>query len=235
MYRPFAFVAQGRHAPGRGDITFGIIEIAERPVDGAQPERAASRHDIDQGGMPLVAQRAVALVVGVQPADVHGARPHAGGIVRHTEVQRFETRGRLRDRHDVGPAQRGLDQALYADFLFQSLRLLDLGQQAIHHIHVRRRAHLGDQHGIEPGARLFDDIHDVAVHVMRIQPIDAHRHGFSLPVDVVQGLDDVFPGLGLVIGYDRVLAIQEDEVRGGTGRFLEHAGVGTGHGKFTAL
>ena len=86
---------------------------------------------------------------------------------------------------------------------------------------------------LAPG--LLHDIHHVAVHVMRIETIDAHRHGFTLPVDIVQRLYDVLPRLGFIIRDHRVLAIQEDEIRGGTGRFLEHAGVGTGHGEFTAL
>jgi hypothetical protein len=54
---------------------------------------------------------------------------------------------------------------------------------------------LGDQDGIELVTGLFDHIDDVAVAVVGIQPIDAHRNSTLRPVQVIQGLDDILARL----------------------------------------
>src|SRR3546814_2943954 len=64
---------------------------------------------------------------------------------------------------------------------------------------------------VEPLAALLDDIDDVAVHVMGVEAVDAHRQGLVAPVDLVQRLDDVLARLRLVVRRHRVLEIEEQD------------------------
>src|SRR5207248_1870251 len=102
-------------------------------ADGPQPVRPAGGDHARQGRMPLVAR-----VVGVQPADAHGARAHARGEVGDAEVHRFEPAARLRDGLDVRHAQRGLDQHLDGDPVGDAAGRLDLPQQRVHQVHGGR-------------------------------------------------------------------------------------------------
>ena len=64
-------------------------------------------------------------------------------------------------------------------------------------------------------AGLLDDVHDVPVHVVRVDPVDPNRDRLSPPAPVVleQCLDHVLPGLLLVAGGYRVLEVEKDVVR----------------------
>ena len=180
--------------------------------------------------MPLVAR-----VMRVQPADVRRPRPHAGGIVRHAEVQRLVALGGRRDLVHVLHAEGGFDDELEADALLAVFRCLDLGHQHVHAIDVGRSADLGDHDEVEAVACLFQHVDHVAVHVVRIEAIDAHREGLVAPVDIADGLDDVLAGLRLVIRRHRILKIEEHDVGGGLGRLFEHLGLAAGDGQFAAV
>ena len=109
-----------------------------------------------------------------------------------------------------------LDQRFDADPVREALRHLDLADDALDRVDVGRDADLRDEDGVELGAGLLHDVDDVAVHVVRVEAVDAHRDGLAgaLPVDVVQRLDDVLARLLLVGRRDRVLAVEEDVVGG---------------------
>src|SRR5579885_3122868 len=112
MDGPLAFVSQRRGAAGGGLVALRIVEVAERPVDGADAVGAAGDHHALQGRVPLIAR-----IIRIEAADDDGARPAGSGKIGNAEMQRLETPARLRDGLDVGHAERDLDEALDADGL----------------------------------------------------------------------------------------------------------------------
>ena len=235
MNRPLALVTQRGHPPRGLAVGVVIVEIPKRAVDRAQAIGAAGGQHLHLGGMPLIHGHALAGVIGIQAADNGGARAQAGGVIGHAEVQRFEARAGLGDGEHIGPAERRFDQTFQADLFLKAHSRFDLGQQHIERIDIGGDADLGDQHGIEPPARLFDDIDHIAIHIMRVQAVDTHRHDLIAPVDIVQGLDNMSAGRGLVVRGDRVLAIQKDTVGRAVRGLFKQGGAGTGHGQLAAL
>jgi len=63
---------------------------------------------------------------------------HARGEVGDAEVHRFEAAAGLRDRLDVRHAQGRLDQHLDPDAMRDATGGLDLGQQGVHEVDIRR-------------------------------------------------------------------------------------------------
>lgn len=88
----------------------------------------------------------------------------------------------------------------------------DLRDQHVHSRRCRQRRRLWDQDHVQPAAG-FDDVDHVAVHVMRVEPVDAHHHGLAAPVDVVEGGNDVPARLFLVVGRHGIFAIQNTRGR----------------------
>ena len=92
------------------------------------------------------------------------------------------------------------------------LRRLDLGHQHVDGVDVGRRADLGDHDHVEPVAGLLQHVDHVAVHVLGVEAVDAHRQGLGPPVDLVDRLDDVLAGALLLVGGHRVLEVEEHDV-----------------------
>ncbi len=232
MDRPLALDAERGRALGARRVAVGIGEVAERAVDRTQAVGAAGDRHAREREVPLVAR-----VVGVEAADDDGARLVEGGVVGDAEVHRLEPAGRGGDGFDVGHAERRLDQRFGADPVREALRHLDLADDALDRIDVGRHADLRDQDGVELGAGLLHDVDDVAVHVVRVEAVDAHRHRLAgaLPVDVVQRLDDVLARLLLVRRRDGVLAVEEDVVGRALDGLVDHGRVGARHGELAAL
>ena len=232
MDRPLAFDAEGCGAPGGGRVAIGIGEVAERTVDGAQAVGPAGNRHARQGRMPLVAG-----IVGVEAADVDGAGLAAGGIVGDPEMHRLQPSREGGDRLDIGHAERRLDQRFETDAGLETLGHLDLVDHGLDHVEVGRHADLRHQDRVEPVAGLLHHVDDVAIHVVRVETVDAHRDGLALgaPVDVVQRLDDILARALLVRRRDRILDVEEDEVGGAIGRLVDHLGVRSRNGEFAAL
>src|SRR3989442_13090386 len=78
----------------------------------------------------------------------------------------------------------------------------------------RRDTHLRDQYHVEAMPCLLHDVHDVAVHVVRVDAVDAHAHRLAagLPVVLQQPGADVLAGLLLAAGSDPVPEVAEDAV-----------------------
>ena len=115
------------------------------------------------------------------------------------------------------------------------LRCFDLIEQRRDELHVRRRAHLGDQDGVEHVARLLDDLDHVAVAPVRVQAVHADAHRAPGPVLTEERFDHVGARLLLVIGRDRVLEVEEDDVGPERGRLRHGPDVGAGNGELTAV
>jgi hypothetical protein len=111
---------------------------------------------------------------------------------------------------------------------------LDLAHQSIHDVDVSGHAHLGNEQHIQ-ARPVFHDIDDIPVHVLSVQAVDAHHHGLSAPVDVVEGRDDVPARTLLIVRGDGVLAVEEDHIRSGRGGFIEKLWRGTGYGQLGTL
>ena len=114
------------------------------------------------------------------------------------------------------------------------LRRLNLGDQHIDGIDIRRNASLGDQDHVEARTGL-DDIDDIAIHVMGIETVDADHHGLRAPVDVVQRGDDILAGLLLVVGSDGILDIEKNNVRRRLGGFFEQSRIRPRDREFGAM
>ena len=97
--------------------------------------------------------------------------------------------------------------------------------QRIDGIEIFCAAHLGDHDLVEPVARLFEQVHHVAIPVGGIKAVDPHRQGLLAPVDVADGLNDVVAGAVLVGGRNAVLEVEVDDVRRRAGHLLEDRGA----------
>ena len=112
--------------------------------------------------------------------------------------------------------------------LVQTLGDFDLADDAFDRIDVGGNADLGDEDRVELGAGLLADVDDVAIHVVRVEAVDAHRDALAgaLPVEIVQRLDDVLAGLLLFRRRDGVFAVEEHVVGGALEGALDHGRVG---------
>ncbi len=84
-------------------------------------------------------------------------------------------------------------------------------------------------------AGLFENIHDIAVHIVGVESVDAHRERFPAPVDVIDRLDDVLASLLLVVGRDRVLEIEEDHIGSRFRRLFKELRLTAGDGELAAV
>ena len=84
--------------------------------------------------------------------------------------------------------------------------------QHVDGVDVGGRADLGDHDQVEPVAGLLQHVDHVAVHVLGVEAVDAHREGLGAPVDLVDRLDDVLARLLLLVRGHRVLEVEEDHV-----------------------
>src|SRR5438445_675179 len=102
---------------------------------------------------------------------------------------------------------------------------------------ARRAADLGQQHDVETMPRLFHHVHDVAIHVMRVDAVDADADRLAaLPPGMLQqARDHVLAGLLLVGGRDGVLEVEEHVVRFALQRLAEQGGVRAGDRELAAL
>ena len=152
-------------------------------------------------------------------------------------MQRLEPAAELGDRLDIGHAERSLDQRLEPDAGGKAFRLLDLVDHRLDHVKVGRQAHLGHEERVNAVARLLHHIHHVAVHVMRIKPVDPDRDRLAprRPVDVVERLDHVATRDFLFGRGDRVFEVEEDIVGRPVRGLVDHRRVRPRDGEFGPL
>src|SRR5882724_13341567 len=197
---PFAFAAQHGAAAAGGAVAVGVREVPERAVDGAQAVGARGHHHSRDGVVPHVAPVGVALVGGVGvgedgvvrigAADAGGAGARRGGVVGDAEMEGLVAFAGGGDLGHVLHAERGLDDQLEADALLARLRGFYLCDQHIQGVDVGGGADLRDHDEVEAVAGLLQYVHDVAVHVVGVEAVDADGERLGTPVDVVDGGDD---------------------------------------------
>src|SRR5689334_15869016 len=232
MDGPLAFdTERGGPACGSG-VPVGILEVTEGPVDRTETVGATGHHHSRQSSMPLVAG-----IVGIQAPDVHRPGATAGGIVGHTEMHCLQARTRLRDCLHVGHSQGGLDQHVDPDSVRYGFGFLDLGEQRIYQVDVRRHTDLWNQDGVQAMAGLLHHVDHIAVHVMGIDAIDANADGLAPlpPIVLLQRGDHVESCLRLVPRRDCVFQIQEDVVRFSFECLAEHVRLGPRHRQLAPL
>ena len=89
----------------------------------------------------------------------------------------------------------------------------------------------------EPVPGLLHDVYHVAIHVLRVDAVDAHRHGLapSLPVVLEQARGHMLAGLLLVGRGDRVLEVEKHAIRVTVEGLPEQRGLRAGDGEFAPL
>ena len=102
------------------------------------------------------------------------------------------------DGLDMGDTCGRFDNDFKADRLLTAFGAFDRGDQRVHCINILGAAHLGDHDLIKPRARLFHQIHHIAIPIGCIQPVDAHAQGLSAPINRIDRLDHIGAGLILV-------------------------------------
>jgi hypothetical protein len=150
-------------------------------------------------------------------------------------MERLVAPRRRGDRVHILHAERGLDDVLETDPLLDALRRLELRHQHVERVDVGGGADLGDHDQIELPRRALEHIDDIAIHVMRVETVDAQRQDLAAPIDVVEPGDDVLARLLLLVGRHRVLEIEEDDVGRALCRLLEEMRLAAGHGKLAAV
>ena len=116
-------------------------------------------------------------------------------------------------------ARRGFDNEFEGDLLLTALCRLDRCHESVDRIDIGGASDFRDHDLIQSFAGILEKLHHVAIPVRRVEPVDPDRQRLGAPVDVTDGLDDVFPGLRLVIGRDGVFEVEVDDVCR-TGRHL---------------
>ena len=143
----------------------------------------------------------------------------------------------MRDRFHVRETQRRLDQDLDPDAVRDFAGGLDLREQRVDQVHVGGDTDFGEEQHVEPVPRLLHHVHHVAVHVVRVDAVDTHGHGFSasLPIVLEQARDHVLAGLLLVGRGDGILEVEKHAVRLAVERLLEQRRLGAGDGELAPL
>src|SRR5207248_488301 len=81
------------------------------------------------------------------------------------------------------------------------------------------------------------DVYHVAIHVVRVDAVDAHRHGLAPPLPVVleQARGHMLAGLLLVGRGDRVLEVEKHAIRVTVEGLPEQRGLRAGDGELAPL
>ncbi len=135
-----------------------------------------------------------------------------GGVIGHTKMQAFIAFGCTCNFVDILHAKGGFNDQFEPDAFFAALGGLDLGCHHIKRIDIGGRSDLGDHDQVKPVTGLFEHIDDIAIHIMCIKAVDADRKHLVAPVDIVDGGNDVFARLFLVVWRNRVLKVKEDGI-----------------------
>ena len=165
-------------------------------------------------------------VVGfLSAADTGGGHAHGGGKIGGAEAHGLEAGAGGGDFLHMSDAGSGFDDDLELHGLGAALGAFHGGGERVHGIDVGSVADLGNHDPVDPLGRLFEDIDHVAVPVWRVEPVYSHRQRLATPVDVADGLDDVGACDRLVVGRNRILEIEVDDVRGAGRHLLEDRGA----------
>ena len=147
----------------------------------------------------------------------------------------MQARGTGGDFFHMGDARSAFDDHLEADRFGAALRGLNRGDQRVNGIDIGRTANLGDHDLVQPVARLFQQVHHVAIPIGRVQAIDPNRQILAAPVHVTDRLNDIGARLWLVIWGNAVFEVQVDDVRGAGGHFLEQSRARAGAKQLTTV
>ncbi len=136
---------------------------------------------------------------------------------------------------DVLHAKGRLDDHFEANPLLAPLGRFNLRTEHVDGIDIGRRADLGNHDQVKALGSLLQNVHNIAVHVVGIQPVDPDRQRFPPPVNIANGLNDVFAGPLLVIRGNSILEIKENHIRRGFRRLFKKLRLAAGNRKFAAV
>ncbi len=135
----------------------------------------------------------------------------------------------------MGKSGGAFDDDLKLDRFGAPLGAFDPGDQGVHRIDVGGAPDLGDHDHVQPVAGFFQQVHDIAIPIGRVQPVYPHRQCLLAPVDVADGVDHQFAGRFLVVRRDCVFQVKVDHVRGRGCHFRGQFGVRAGSEQLTPI
>ena len=150
-------------------------------------------------------------------------------------MQRLIALGGRRNFMHVLHAERRFDDHLEANALLAALGRFNLRTEHVDGIDIGRRADLRNHDQVKALGSLFQNVHNIAVHVVGIQSVDPDRQRFPPPVNIANGLNDVLARLRLVIRGNRILKIKKNHIRRGFRRLFKKLRLAAGNRKLTAV
>jgi hypothetical protein len=148
-----------------------------------------------------------------------GGRPEVGRHIGSTQHQAREPRGCGRDGLHCGEAVGALDQADEVG------RLACRGQQPVEDLQMAGRLRLRQHQKVwsSPGSEQSVQVGNTRP---RVEPVDAESMEHAICWAACQVIESGDPGLGLVLGRDGVLEIQDCDVGARSGGLGEAIGTG---------
>ena len=165
-------------------------------------------------------------------ADLQRAHVQARHHVGRAEHQRLHPRAR-RDRVDVGQALRRSRSAPRCRCrpTGSPWVALELGQQQVQRLNVGDVGHLRQHHDVEVRPRGRHHLDDVGVGPRRGPVVDPHAAQLPGPARLGQRRRHLGARLGLGVGRDRILEVEEHLIGGQTLGLLDHLRAAAGNRK----
>lgn len=113
----------------------------------------------------------------------------------------------------MGEARRTFNNDLEGHLFRATLRAFNRGDERVDGIDVLGAADFGDHDLVKALARLFQQVHHIAVPIGCVERVDPHGERFGSPVDRVDCLNNIGAGR-LFVGWGHgVLKVEVDHIR----------------------
>ena len=196
----------------------------------------------DDGGLrpmpgigPVFLALTVHVVVFLGAPDAGCLHSHGGGEIGSPEAHRHKAGRGGGDFFHMGDAGGGFDDQFKIDRFLAALGGLNPGDERVNGVDVGRATDLGDHDLVDPVGAVFQHLDKVLIPVGGVETVDPDGERFVAPIHVSDGLGDVLPRLGLVVGCYGVFQIEIDDVRLRRCHFLEDRGARAGAEQLAAI
>ncbi len=124
----------------------------------------------------------------------------------------MQARAGAGDGFDIGDAERGFQDRMDQDRLFDPVARFELGQQLVEIMDIPRPLDLGQHHHVELVPRRRDDLGDVIEEPGRIEAIDPHPEPGIAEIIRRRSLDEAFARRLLGVDRNGILEIAEQHI-----------------------